>query len=199
MYYVLFKNLSVTTTKVYKTIGHVGIEHSTYLQLESRPSRPSNPLAAPQVFIPELGETFRASPGFRLFGAQNPAGEGGGRRGLPRSFLNRFTRVAVELLRSEDLLRISGAPRRLSPSRHDLFVGFILLFRLNRSISRYQGFLLRRLPAACPPETAPSIDLQRRPPAGPPASCLRAPAQGFRRLVRRDARIFSQFGFARRK
>lgn len=61
-----------------------------------------------QVFIPELGETFRAAPGFRLFGAQNPVSEGGGRRGLPRSFLNRFTRVAIELLREEDLLFISG-------------------------------------------------------------------------------------------
>lgn len=60
------------------------------------------------MFIPELGETFRAAPGFRLFGAQNPVSEGGGRRGLPRSFLNRFTRVAIELLREEDLLFISG-------------------------------------------------------------------------------------------
>ena len=62
-----------------------------------------------QVFIPELGATFRAAPGFRVFGAQNPVAEGGGRRGLPRSFLNRFTRVAVELLGAEDLLHISGA------------------------------------------------------------------------------------------
>lgn len=62
-----------------------------------------------QVFIPELGATFRAAAGFRVFGAQNPVAEGGGRRGLPRSFLNRFTRVSVELLGAEDLLHISGA------------------------------------------------------------------------------------------
>lgn len=62
-----------------------------------------------QVFIPELGATFKAATGFRLFGAQNPVAEGGGRRGLPRSFLNRFTRVAVELLRADDLLYISGS------------------------------------------------------------------------------------------
>jgi midasin len=61
------------------------------------------------VFIPELGRTFRAAPGFRLFGAQNPVQEGGGRRGLPRSFLNRFTRVAIELMETDDLLYIAGS------------------------------------------------------------------------------------------
>ena len=60
------------------------------------------------MFIPELGRAFHAAPGFRLFGAQNPVQEGGGRRGLPRSFLNRFTRVAIELLASDDLLFIAG-------------------------------------------------------------------------------------------
>ena len=29
--------------------------------------------------------------------------EGGGRKGLPRSFLNRFTRVAVEAMETSDL------------------------------------------------------------------------------------------------
>ena len=61
-----------------------------------------------QVFIPELGSTFRCPPSFRIFGAQNPLQEGGGRKGLPRSFLNRFTRVHVELLRPEDLRFIAG-------------------------------------------------------------------------------------------
>ena len=61
-----------------------------------------------EVFIPELGQTFTCPPSFRIFGAQNPVQEGGGRRGLPKSFLNRFTRVHVELLRSEDLHFIAG-------------------------------------------------------------------------------------------
>jgi hypothetical protein len=61
------------------------------------------------VFIPELGRTFRCPPTFRLFGAQNPVQEGGGRKGLPRSFLNRFTRVHVELLQRQDLLFIATA------------------------------------------------------------------------------------------
>ncbi|KAL4440107.1 hypothetical protein ABPG75_003108 [Micractinium tetrahymenae] len=62
-----------------------------------------------EVFIPELNRTFRCPPTFRVFGAQNPLQEGGGRKGLPKSFLNRFTRVHVELLQQTDLLFIASA------------------------------------------------------------------------------------------
>lgn len=62
-----------------------------------------------EVFIPELGASYHCAPGFRLFAAQNPLQEGGGRKGLPRSFLNRFTRVHVELLAADDLKYIAGA------------------------------------------------------------------------------------------
>jgi midasin len=61
-----------------------------------------------EVFIPELGQTFHCPPSFRVFGAQNPVQEGGGRKGLPKSFLNRFARVYVELLGTQDLLFIAG-------------------------------------------------------------------------------------------
>lgn len=67
-----------------------------------------------ELFIPELDATFRCPPTFRIFGAQNPVQEGGGRKGLPRSFLNRFTRVHVELLTGEDLHFIAGESRRVS-------------------------------------------------------------------------------------
>jgi midasin (ATPase involved in ribosome maturation) len=66
-----------------------------------------------EAFIPELGRAFACAPGFRVFAAQNPLQEGGGRRGLPRSFLNRFTRVHVELLQPADLALIAGALRPL--------------------------------------------------------------------------------------
>jgi midasin len=61
------------------------------------------------LFVPELGQSFKAHPNFRLFAAQNPLQEGGGRKGLPKSFLNRFTRVAVELLQPQDLVSIATA------------------------------------------------------------------------------------------
>lgn len=60
------------------------------------------------VYIPELGRSFTRHPDFRIFAAQNPVGQGGGRKGLPKSFLNRFTRVHVQELTPEDLRLICG-------------------------------------------------------------------------------------------
>lgn len=65
-----------------------------------------------EVYIPELGASFQCPPTFRIFAAQNPVQEGGGRRGLPKSFLNRFTRVHVELLDVHDLQFIAGVALR---------------------------------------------------------------------------------------
>lgn len=62
-----------------------------------------------EVFVPELGETFRCPPTFRVFAAQNPTQEGGGRKGLPKSFLNRFTRVHVEPMEKTDMAHITAA------------------------------------------------------------------------------------------
>ncbi|XP_076077814.1 midasin-like isoform X3 [Mytilus galloprovincialis] len=57
-----------------------------------------------EVYIPELSKTFHIQhEKTRLFACQNPLNQGGGRKGLPRSFLNRFTQVYVEPLTSEDL------------------------------------------------------------------------------------------------
>jgi midasin len=55
------------------------------------------------VFVPELGKSFDCPPSFRVFAAQNPMGQGGGRKGLPKSFLNRFTKVYVDSLSCNDL------------------------------------------------------------------------------------------------
>ncbi|XP_029647301.1 midasin-like [Octopus sinensis] len=61
-----------------------------------------------EVFIPELGKTFyiqQAST--RIFACQNPYHQGGGRKGLPRSFLNRFTKVFIDALNRGDLQLIA--------------------------------------------------------------------------------------------
>jgi midasin (ATPase involved in ribosome maturation) len=58
------------------------------------------------VYIPELGRSFSRHPAFRIFAAQNPLHQGGGRKGLPKSFLNRFTKVYVEELTPNDLLLV---------------------------------------------------------------------------------------------
>lgn len=55
-----------------------------------------------EVFIPELGCTFKCPLSFRVFACQNPSFQGGGRKGLPKSFLNRFTKVYVDELLEDD-------------------------------------------------------------------------------------------------
>ena len=47
-----------------------------------------------EVYISELGRSFEVQhEKTRLFACQNPLNQGGGRKGLPKSFLNRFTQV----------------------------------------------------------------------------------------------------------
>jgi midasin len=58
------------------------------------------------VYIPELDRHFSCHPNFRVFGAQNPQSQGGGRKGLPKSFVNRFNLVYIKELLAEDLIFI---------------------------------------------------------------------------------------------
>lgn len=59
-----------------------------------------------EVYIPELNKTFKLNVGTRIFASQNPFQQGGGRKGLPQSFLNRFTKVYLKKLTSADLCHI---------------------------------------------------------------------------------------------
>ncbi|XP_059060931.1 midasin [Achroia grisella] len=59
-----------------------------------------------EVYIPELGKTFKVKAETRLFACQNPLKQGGARRGLPVSFLNRFTQVYIDTLTKDDLMYI---------------------------------------------------------------------------------------------
>ncbi|CRH03807.1 dynein-related AAA-type ATPase, putative [Plasmodium relictum] len=59
-----------------------------------------------EIFIPETNEIVKCHENFRLFCCQNPYKEGGGRKGLPKSFLNRFSKIYFEELNEEDYLCI---------------------------------------------------------------------------------------------
>ncbi|XP_076823935.1 midasin-like isoform X3 [Clavelina lepadiformis] len=60
-----------------------------------------------ELYVPELGCCFQVDRSkTRIFACQNPVQEGGGRKALPKSFLNRFTQVHVDNLSSSDLLFI---------------------------------------------------------------------------------------------
>ncbi|AET39337.1 AAA family ATPase midasin Ecym_4273 [Eremothecium cymbalariae DBVPG len=60
-----------------------------------------------EVYIPELDKSFIRHPNFMVFAAQNPQYQGGGRKGLPKSFINRFSVVYMDTLTADDLLLIS--------------------------------------------------------------------------------------------
>lgn len=59
-----------------------------------------------EVYISELDQTFKRHPNFSVFAAQNPHHQGGGRKGLPSSFVNRFTVVYADVFRYDDLMLI---------------------------------------------------------------------------------------------
>ncbi|GES99488.1 midasin [Rhizophagus clarus] len=77
------------------------------------------------VYIPELNKEFYCSSEFRVFGAQNPIHQGGGRKGLPRSFINRFTQVYIEQLTKADMLFIAKC---LFPQIENLLLEKIIEF-----------------------------------------------------------------------
>ncbi|XP_027259225.1 midasin isoform X2 [Cricetulus griseus] len=57
-----------------------------------------------EIYVPELGMSFQVQhEKTRIFGCQNPFRQGGGRKGLPKSFLNRFTQVFVDPLTVVDM------------------------------------------------------------------------------------------------
>lgn len=76
------------------------------------------------AYIPELDKEFTKHPNFRVFAAQNPQHQGGGRKGLPKSFVNRFTTVYVDSLELNDLEAIVA---RLYPDIGDssLLAGYM--------------------------------------------------------------------------
>ncbi|KAK3703625.1 AAA ATPase midasin [Vermiconidia calcicola] len=78
-----------------------------------------------EVYIPELGQKFTRHPDFRVFAAQNPHHQGGGRKGLPASFVNRFTVVFADAFRSEDLSLIA---RRLFPAVNSDAIAKVISF-----------------------------------------------------------------------
>ncbi|KAA1117838.1 hypothetical protein PGT21_025055 [Puccinia graminis f. sp. tritici] len=58
------------------------------------------------VYVPEIDRTFKRHPDFRVFAAQNPHHQGGSRKGLPKSLVDRFTVVFMKEMEKEDLLQI---------------------------------------------------------------------------------------------
>ncbi|CAA6669952.1 unnamed protein product [Spirodela intermedia] len=94
-----------------------------------------------EVYIPELACSFQCPSSFRVFACQNPTSQGGGRKGLPKSFLNRFTKVYADELSAEDYYFICNS---LHPS-----VPTSLLSKLINFNSSPWEFNLRDVIRAC--------------------------------------------------
>jgi midasin len=78
-----------------------------------------------EAYIAELNQTFHRHPNFRLFAAQNPHHQGGGRKGLPASFVNRFTVVYADPFSQDDLNIIC---RQLYPSVDEQLIAQLTAF-----------------------------------------------------------------------
>ncbi|ETI28556.1 hypothetical protein G647_01006 [Cladophialophora carrionii CBS 160.54] len=92
-----------------------------------------------EVYIAELDKSFACHPEFTLFAAQNPHHQGGGRKGLPASFVNRFTVVYADSFQHEDLLRICQT-RYPDIDREQLKVLIDTVTRLGNAISHVSAF-----------------------------------------------------------
>lgn len=83
-----------------------------------------------EVFVPELNRTFTVGHS-RFFGCQNPYRQGGARRGLPRSFLNRFVQLSLEPLSRGDLQTLV---RYLHPALPEVTRNNMVLFNEKVSV-----------------------------------------------------------------
>jgi len=54
------------------------------------------------LYVSELNKEYKSHPDFQIFATQNPVNQGGGRKFLPKSFLNRFIKIYLNDLSTED-------------------------------------------------------------------------------------------------
>ena len=92
-----------------------------------------------ELFIPELNKVFDiGASGTRFFACQNPLAQGGGRKGLPKSFLNRFTQVYCDELTGDDIMAILSAQFGSNP-KLELYVKLNQLIDSNKAKFGYIG------------------------------------------------------------
>ncbi|KAF2624667.1 midasin [Macroventuria anomochaeta] len=92
-----------------------------------------------EVYISELDQTFHKHKDFCVFAAQNPHHQGGGRKGLPASFVNRFTVVYADVFRPEDLTLIC---RKVFPSIEESEINKLIGFvaQLDEQVVTHRAF-----------------------------------------------------------
>lgn len=101
-----------------------------------------------EVYISELGRTFSVNKErTKIFACQNPFSQGGGRKGLPKSFLNRFSKVYVDPLTHTDLLFIATQLYpTITDNHHQLATMIAFNERVSREVTREKKWGTRGAP-----------------------------------------------------
>jgi midasin len=88
-----------------------------------------------ELYLPEINETIKPHPGFRLFATQNPSGAYGGRKPLSRAFRNRFVEIHVSDIPSKEMITILEIRCACPPSHARILVEIMDALRHRRSKS----------------------------------------------------------------
>jgi midasin len=88
-----------------------------------------------ELYLPEVNETIKAHPSFRLFATQNPSGAYGGRKPLSRAFRNRFVEMYVPDIPSSEMVTILELRCGCPPSHAKQLVAIMESLRQRRSRS----------------------------------------------------------------
>jgi midasin len=87
-----------------------------------------------ELYLPEIDETVKPHPHFRLFATQNPSGAYGGRKPLSRAFRNRFVEIHMGDIPSEEMKTILEKRCACPPSHAKALVKVMIALRQRRNV-----------------------------------------------------------------
>jgi midasin len=86
-----------------------------------------------ELYLPEIDETVKPHPNFRLFATQNPSGAYGGRKPLSRAFRNRFVELHMGDIPAEEMKTILEKRCSCPPSHAKALVKIMVSLRQRRN------------------------------------------------------------------
>ena len=86
-----------------------------------------------ELYLPEIDETVKPHPNFRLFATQNPSGAYGGRKPLSRAFRNRFVEIHMGDIPSDEMTTILEKRCSCPPSHAKALVKIMVALRQRRN------------------------------------------------------------------
>ena len=107
------------------------------------------------LYVNELNLSFKSHDDFQIFATQNPVIQGGGRKFLPKSFLNRFVKIYLSDLNTDDYIDIltnlyTNLPREFIPKLIDFnFFCQNLIYQMRISIGEIGEYNLRTMMKVC--------------------------------------------------